>query len=51
MVPAAEENSSKGSSETYEAKHTEWIGNDKSASHRLGHLLGWIQVGKGVSQA
>jgi hypothetical protein len=23
----------------------------KSASHRLGHLLGWIQVWKGVSQA
>ena len=29
--------------------HTQWIGNDKSASHRLGHLLGWIQVWKGVS--
>ena len=52
VVPAADQDFARGSCAHHGCSmETEWIGNDKSPSHRLGHLSGWIQVWMGVSQA
>jgi hypothetical protein len=48
VMPAADQDFPKALVRNAGTGHTQWIGNDKSPSHRLAHRLGWIKAWMGI---